>query len=181
MDTRELGKHDSGNHPLYDIIPKHRSQIEWYDAGHWITWALFGNEDDGIFGEESSKGKAENVTGAVKWWLRNPLHNFCFYVIGSADRKNSEFTLLAISGKGIKALSYQEEGGTNFPSMGTCFFLGFHGWKPFLSLRLAYTDTRRSDFYIGWRCRGDFGAKCILLSGESRKRIVCSGHDEKTL
>ncbi len=39
-------------HWLYDIIPRHRSQIYWYDVPHWITWALFGNDDDGIFGEE---------------------------------------------------------------------------------------------------------------------------------
>lgn len=42
------------SHWLYRFIPRHRSQIYWYDFGHWISWALFGNDDHGIFSEGAS-------------------------------------------------------------------------------------------------------------------------------
>jgi hypothetical protein len=149
------------DHWLYDAVPRHRSQIKWYDLTHWVTWALLGNDDDGIFGEEPSAGKHAtgeiNPARAARWTVRNPLHNLCFYVIGSAERENSEFTLLKLSDEGSECLEYHKKATTTLPGRKIGFFLGLHGGKPFLSLRLDY--GRVLDFYIGWRERGNFGVK----------------------
>ena len=151
------------NHRLYAFIPRHRSQIRIYDIGHWLTWMLAGNDDDGIFGEEPSANFKESeppsVSKALSWILRNPLHNFTFYVIGSAHRKNSEFAILSLSPRQFRLLHYRPHATTVFPSNCSCLYLGLHGGKPFFSLRLAYTRQHRGDFYIGWRCRGNFGIK----------------------
>lgn len=161
-------------HPLYQIIPRHRAQIRWYDLPHWLTWALFGNDDDGIFGEEPSAHylpcKKPNSGKALRWFLRNPLHNFTFYVIGSADKKNSELELLRLSCHECSSGTYRPLAKTNFPSKCcSCFYLAFHGGKPFLSMRLIHSKTRKSDFYIGWRNRGNFGIKCVLF-GKRKKQ-----------
>ncbi len=151
------------NHWLYKVIPRHRSQIRWYDLGHWVTWTLFGNDDDGIFGEEPTSGykTRRNVSGlrAFAWTLRNPLHNLGFYVLGSANRENSEFALVQLAEDNSKLLNYKAKADTVFAGEKSSFFLGFHGWKPFLSLRLRY--GRQLDFYFGWRERGNFGMKFI--------------------
>lgn len=164
-------KQSVGDHWLYKIVPRHRCQIHWYDAAHWSTWMLFGNDDDGIFGEgDSAKYHLEDnndVYKAMRWWCRNPLHNFCFYVIGTAYCHNSEFIILEVTGEGISGFKYKREGTTNFPREGSCFYIAFHGWKPFVSLRLVHTWERRSDFYIGWRCRGNFGIKCTPFTSHS--------------
>lgn len=41
-----------------------------------IHWALFGNDEDGIYG-----GGPETVKQAVWWWFRNPFHNLFFNVL----------------------------------------------------------------------------------------------------
>lgn len=160
-------KVDALHHPLYSIIPRHRCQIKWYDVGHWCTWALFGNDDDGIFGEEPSAHYKKDfpVSGckALVWGLRNPLHNFCFYVIGTAYTCNSCLTLVKLSPEQWSCLTYQSHADTTFASEYTSFFLALNGWKPFISLRLTYNPCYSSDFYFGWRHRGNFGIKCVLL------------------
>jgi len=152
------------DHWLYQVIPRHRAQIQWYDLPHWTTWMLFGNDDDGIFGEKA-RYKPEippSFKKTLYWNCRNPLHNFCNYVIGSAHRTNSELTLLKIYPTKLEAFKYKPIGDTVFASKDTSFFLALHGGKPFVSLRIAYGQGCTSDFYFGWRCRGDFGIKCIL-------------------
>ncbi len=153
------------SHYLYKWIPRHRSQIRFYDLGHRITWALFGNDDDGLFGEEPSAnfwpGCAPSAMQAASWCLRNPLHNFTFYVIGTADRgQTNEFTLIQLAENDCKTLTYQEKARTVFAGQSSSFYLGLHNWLPFLSCRLDY--KRRFEFYLGWRERGNFGLKLIL-------------------
>lgn len=151
----------AADHPLYKKIPRYREEIRWYQIGKWTTWALFGNEDDGIFGEEPTAGQwTKEPIGfkrACLWTARNPLHNFNFYVIGSAHQENSELTLLSLAKGKTECFRYRKKAETVFPSKGTCFYLGFHGWKPFLSLRIDY--GRIFETYIGWRERGNFGFK----------------------
>lgn len=166
-------------HPLYHFIPRHRSQICWFDVGHWATWMLFGNDDDGIFGEEPSASYhlKEDISTwkAFRWSCRNPLHNFCFYVIGSASRRNSQLTLLQIDQKKICCFQYTPLAKTNF-GCGTSFYLGLHGWKPFVSLQIVYSRHWRSQFYFGWRERGNFGIKFLpLVRKKRRKDYLCSG------
>ncbi len=175
-------KDEALSHPLYDIIPRHRSQIRWFDAGHWLMWALFGNDDDGIFGERSNYRSQEMLTykKAIRWNLRNPLHNFCFYVIGQAQFRNSEVTLLKISDYTISLLDYKKVGTIDFASSGSSFFLGLHGWKPFISLRLVY-KTKQSDFYIGWRSRGNFGIKTNALTRRKPTKTQDTSNDRKEI
>ncbi len=152
------------SHWLYTIVPRHQSQIAWYDAGHWLSWSLFGNDDDGIFGEESNyKPEIPLCAGkAVNWYTRNPLHNFCFYVIGSSQKENAEYILLKATPGQLTGMT-RSEIPSNFGGKGTSFFAALHGNKPFVSLRILWTPTKKSEFYLGWRERGNFGAKCILL------------------
>lgn len=145
-------------HPLYKIIPRHRSQIYWYDLPHWTSWMLFGNDDDGIFGE-GDKDNYNPERKALRWWLRNPLHNFCFYVIGSAYRQNGQFTLVDLRSQRNRFFKYQPTEGRDFEKKETRFFLGFHGGKPFIYLKLLWGNRHQSLFYIGWRERGNFGIR----------------------
>lgn len=158
-------KNEALEHWLYRVIPRHRCQIRWYDVGHWTTWMLFGNDDDGLFGEEMDALYLvdEPISGrkALKWGLRNPLHNFCFYVIGSAHRPNSAFTLLNLTPRGVCMFHYTPVGTRSFGSSCSSFYLAMHGGKPFIALRLAYTPKHCGDFYIGWRERGNFGIKFV--------------------
>jgi hypothetical protein len=161
------------SHWLYQIIPRHRSQIYWYDLPHWTTWSLMGNDDDGIFGENSTNPLFYIQTPAcfakaARWQARNPFHNFCFYVIGSAERINSEIDLIKISKKEFCLGHYHAVGTTVFADDGSCLYLALHGGKPFISIRLAYSATRRFDFYFGWRCRGNFGIKCLPFAKRLR-------------
>lgn len=159
---------EAENHWLYRCIPKKRNHICWYDAVGWGTWMLFGNDDDGIFGEATEipfkMGAPADIAKATAWWIRNPLHNFCFYVIGTAHRQNSEVTILKIASNQLCFFHYRNHASTVFASEQTCFYIALHGGKPFVSLRIAYNDKYRSDFYIGWRCRGNFGIKCLPLT-----------------
>lgn len=151
-------------HPLYLFIPQHRNQIAWYDIGRWTLWALLGNDDDGIFGERAGfhPDAPLSLSKAIQWTLRNPLHNFCFYIIGSADTVNSAWKLLQITRDGIKTLDYQAEADAVFVGEHSSFLLALHGGKPFFSLCLEWSPHHQSKFYLGWRCRGNFGAKCVL-------------------
>lgn len=172
-DTRQFCNQKAAlEHPLYRVVPRHRCQIRWFDLGHWATWMLFGNDDDGIFGEESSAHYhlEEKISAwkALRWACRNPLHNFCFYVIGTAYTTNSEFTFLKIDQEQFCFCTYRRSGGHNF-GKGTSFFLGFHGWKPFFSLQLLYTPKWRGQFYLGWRERGNFGIKMLPCAKRKKK------------
>lgn len=171
--TNELCE-ESSVHWLYNYIPRHRSQIAWYDAGHWIMWGLLGNDDDGIFGEglkaHYEPEKPPSLGKAMKWQIRNPLHNFCFYVIGSANRENSEFTLLKVTPFDFQLCHYEPTAHTVFPSKNSCFYLALHGGKPFISFRLRWTPTTTTDFYFGWRERGNFGIKATPLKKSTKSR-----------
>jgi hypothetical protein len=76
------------------------------------------------------------------WQLRNPLHNFTFYVIGIADRP---FTR---SGRFANHI-FAPAGGWNWAiARHRCLRL------PFVSF-----NGERWRFHLGWRERGNFGAK----------------------
>lgn len=53
-----------------------------------ILWSLFGNAEDGNYGERSGEPGYDPAAGplieprqwrAVCWWFRNPFHNLCFH------------------------------------------------------------------------------------------------------
>lgn len=105
----------------------------------WNPLWWFGNADDPVPPDWYRPG---SICRRPLWQLRNPLHNFSFYVIGVADRP---FTR---SGKFPEAV-FAQDGGWNW-AVTRC------GWLrlPFLSFYGA-----RVRFYLGWRERGNFGGK----------------------
>ncbi|MBX7211012.1 MAG: hypothetical protein K1X78_22090 [Verrucomicrobiaceae bacterium] len=79
---------------------------------------------------------------ARKYQWRNPFHNFAFYVIGIADKKTTRTGLYPDD-------VFRPGGGMNFAvSRWHCLFF------PFASYHDRHIST-----YIGWRQRGNFGAK----------------------
>jgi hypothetical protein len=154
----------AAEHWLYRIVPRHHCQLYPFDLGHWLSWALFGNEDDGIFGEEASacyRCDEPVRTGlALSWFGRNPLHNLFFYVLGTAGRPcHSEFILLQLAAGQSCMFRYHPCATTVFAGSGSSLFLALHGGLPFFSLCIDY--GRQFQFYIGWRERGNFGIKLI--------------------
>ena len=97
-----------------------------------VWW--FGNIDDPE-PPEDYRPQDKHRTG--KWYCRNSLHNFTFYVVGVAD-------------KPFERVGYLEEG---------------DGWRwavcKYKWLRLPFVayNRRGFHFYIGWRDRGNFGVK----------------------
>lgn len=160
------------SHWIYTVVPRHNSQIYWFDLPHWFTWALLGNDDDGLFGEEPTADyKPEQaISGwkAARWAVRNPFHNLFFYVIGQAYRDPAGFVILSLSEEGVDFLDYRPKGGEVFAgSGGSSFYFGLHGFLPFLSFRVNH--VRQTNFYLGWRERGNFGLKAQLAKKYKRK------------
>lgn len=146
-------------HPLYFAIPRHRSQVRLYDMPRWIHWGVLGNDDDGIFGEGQRVPYSTNIHAGtfVRWWMRNSLHNFCFYVVGSAQWKRHYHAVLFSIGNGrVRILSRGEKG--VFDSDNS-FKIAFNDFKPFIALQFAHFKNRRFQFYVGWRDRGNLGFK----------------------
>src|SRR5574338_693702 len=55
---------------------------------NYLKWAFFDNELDGVYGigtKWNPEGKTDKWT-AIKWWIRNPAHNFTWHVIGFAHK-----------------------------------------------------------------------------------------------
>lgn len=108
----------------------------------WLCWALFGNEDDGVIGDLNWNPQQEDtLKRRVMWWLRNPLHNAFFYVIGVAHRDTTR------TGR-YPADVFNPNGGWNWA-------VTRYRW-----LRLPFVSYIGAvKFYIGWRERGNFGLK----------------------
>jgi len=146
-------------HPLYQAIPRHRSQVRWYDMPRWIHWGLVGNDDNGIFGESQDVPYSTNIHAGTfaRWSLRNPLHNFSFYVVGSAHwKRHYRVALLSIGDHGVRAFRRGEN--KVFDSENS-FKIAFNDFKPFIGFQFSHFKNRRFQFYAGWRERGNLGFK----------------------
>ncbi len=154
------------NHWLYRVVPRHRSQIRWYDIGHWTFWMLFGNDNDGIFGESKTgpyqQVRRNNVNKAISWWVRNPFHNFTNYTIGSGSKNCSELIILGINSKKIALFEYNKRAKYNFYGPGSSILIALHGFKPYISIQKYLPKESNFQFYLGWRKRDNFGAKCLI-------------------
>jgi hypothetical protein len=108
-------------------------------AQKWNPAFWLGNIDDPV---PPHWYRPENRFRQELWDLRNPLHNFFFYVIGIADR---EFEIVGR----VPGEVFNPEGGWNWTVCRA-------GWVnlPFISYKRGHFY-----FYIGWRNRGNFGAK----------------------
>lgn len=152
-------EHKTLSHPIYRIVPRHRSQIYWYDLPHWTTWMLFGNDNDGIFGESQKHPycptQKNNLGKAIRWWIRNPLHNFTFYTIGNGDKPNNEFIFLRFNRNEFEFMRYHRKSRYNFGGKKGSFLLALHGGLPFIAFRLP--NPLKVEGYFGWRKGGHFG------------------------
>jgi|688.fasta_scaffold770625_2 hypothetical protein len=118
---------------------RHFSLQEKLSPAFWL-----GNSDDLLPPADYLPGDPQRVS---KWYLRNPLHNFTFYVIGIADRG---FTRVGKS----PAENFCEPEGWNW-AISQYKFLRL----PFISYK-----SNAVMLYAGWRESGNFGLKFNLLS-----------------
>lgn len=124
---------------IQENFPPRRSiNTPWMLRWFRPIWAIFGNEDDGFYGDDKWRAGREKTLGlAIQWWFRNPFHNLFFYVIGVADRERTVY-------------SFGEWGSPGW---------SFHvvNWKFLYLPFISYSG--KVDFYIGWRPYGAFGVK----------------------
>ena len=108
----------------------------------WNPRFWFGNLDDPMPPPDYLPNDRHRVQ---KWYGRNNAHNFTFYVIGIADK--------------------------NFRRSGHCPDQVFNprgGWNwaickyKYARLPFVSYQKRKFSFYLGWRERGDFGAKLSI-------------------
>ena len=113
--------------------------IHWYAKSNPIWW--LGNADDTT---PPSWYEPGNSLRTVMWYVRNPFHNFDYYIIGVADKNTHR------SGR-YPALVGNPDCGWNF-AVTRWKFLYF----PFVDYK---SKSNRFEFYFGWREKGDFGIK----------------------
>jgi hypothetical protein len=134
------------------VVPAARSDVASPLGA--LLWALYGNDDGGLYGERDAWGMfllPEEMTAAtaLRWWLRNPLHNLFWHVLAwPADRA---FVLF------------------DAPAGGFCYYRRPRQWlglgnqaqvtlaPPFAACRLgrfeAYLGFRDHDGRLGFACR----------------------------
>ena len=133
---RPAGSATNRSEGVFHYIPKPHRFSAWQKANP-IWW--FRNADDPVPPESYRAGKCcRNLT----WHLRNPCHNFTFYVMGIADKP---FT---------RAGPFPTK--TSNPTGGWNRAVCRYRW-----LRLPFIDYQRGrfEFYLGWRTGGSFGLK----------------------
>ena len=123
-----------------------RDRLPWWrKLNPW--WALFGNDDDGYFGDESWRaGRVQTFALAWAWWVRNPCHNLTWYLIGVADRERMH--------RGRWAPDIHKPGGGWLLSVTDVVILRVRLKLPFVSYISPYVKL-----YAGWRPSGAFGLK----------------------
>jgi hypothetical protein len=105
----------------------------------WKPKFWFGNQDDPL---PPADYRPDDKHRVRKWYYRNPTHNLNFYVIGVADKTFRR------SGR-CPGDVFNPKGGWNWA---VC---KYRWWRlPFISFR-----KKSFGFYLGWRERGNFGAK----------------------
>lgn len=119
-----------------------------------ILWAIFGNDDDPYHPSDYQPGWPEWRRRLYWFALRNPFHNLTFYVLGVAGKS---FERLAIYPKGApSSLVFRSEGGWYVAVVK-------YRW-----LRLPFVSYQGQGiikkFYLGWRERGNLGAKLTIRS-----------------
>lgn len=108
----------------------------------YIIWSLFGNANDGVIGTKSWNPEQKDTwLIRLRWWMRNPLHNFVFYILGNCHKDVTVYGFPSVD--------------VFNPRDGFCFTIGKTDRMiyPFLSYRGLFK------FYIGWRLGTSFGIK----------------------
>lgn len=103
-----------------------------------LVWAFFGNDEDGPYGAGTNfnpDGK-KSWRIAVKWWFRNPFHNFTHHVIGIYGKPFTSENVYGDENEGWQRVD-RILNGKHYP--------------------IWYHHGKRWDFYFGWRSSGAFG------------------------
>lgn len=119
-----------------------------------IIWSIFGNDDDP--NPPALYEPAWPEWRRRLWWFafRNPLHNLTFYVVGIADKS---FERVPLYPKGAPShLVFRPEGGWYAAVVKYRWFR-----LPFVSYQGPGLVKK---FYLGWRERGNLGAKLTIRS-----------------
>lgn len=150
LDGEDWWPPNAANMPLVQSMAPRRPPAPWYrKLNPW--WLLFGNDDDGYFGDPDWRaGRTETLGLAVIWWLRNPAHNLTWYGIGVADKARLNV--------GRWAPEIHRPGGGLLTCWTEVQVLGFL-WValPFISYLSPHVKA-----YAGWRPSGAFGFKLNL-------------------
>ncbi|MEO6035697.1 MAG: hypothetical protein ABIQ35_10620 [Verrucomicrobiota bacterium] len=119
---------------VFNVPKSQPSTAQKFNPVFWL-----GNMDDPV---PPDWYRPKNKMRKVLWNLRNPLHNFFFYVIGIADK---EFEIVG-----------RVPGRISKPGGGWNWTVCKYKW-----LRLPLISYTRGsfNFYLGWRNRGNLGMK----------------------
>lgn len=136
-------------------VPPRRNlpKIHFYDKLNPVWWLKNSDEPS-----PPADYKPNDKLRKLKWSFRNPFHNFSNYVIGIGDK---QFTR---SGRYPDKIS-SPRGGWNFSVAHRTW-----RWLPLISYRRG-----RFEFYLGWRERGNFGAK-INVKGKDKPKPNSAPH-----
>lgn len=132
---------------VFNHFPKEWQKFSFWQKCNPVWW--LGNANDPVPPENYRVGKC---CRQFTWRLRNPCHNFTFYVIGIEDKPHTRVG--------------------RFPSKTTNPNGGWN-WavSRYKRLRLPFVDykRRRFEFYCGWRSGGNFGMKLNFSQGKPKK------------
>ena len=121
----------------------------WWKFGR-LAWRIFGNADDPGPCHWFWPGKKKWLRRA--WWIfvRNPMHNFFWYVIGFTHKDR------IVWGRNPQVVFLE---GFNWHWGGP-----IDSWirVPFISFQYTF-EKRVFQMYIGWRYAGNFGLACRVM------------------
>lgn len=143
---------DPSGHWLYRIIPASWAEANVLTA---IPWALFGNDEGGIFGERDPYhtvlGEPLDVSfvGFLRWWKRNSFHNLVWH------------TLKWDAGDNALVLYARDETGSRFWFRAPQKTWYVEEQRPQLYIRLVAPliswRGQKWEGYLGWRHSGALG------------------------
>ncbi|MCD6489414.1 MAG: hypothetical protein J7K20_01625 [Thermodesulfobacterium sp.] len=145
-------------------FPEHSEPPDWWWFGKngfgKLMWSIFGNSDDPEPIDKFYPSDWSQTKKRLHWYfVRNPLHNFDFYVIGFRDHDR------VIYGKEPTKV-FIDEGWNYYVSR----ILPYRWlWVLFVSYQKRIGD-RVFQFYIGWRHGASFGFKLRYHKEKERRQ-----------
>ena len=141
---------------LNKIIPSNRKDATWLT---WLPWALFGNDEVGVYGERSPVWHSEYPDLTVKtwflWWARNPFCNLFTYVINWPHKQQRVLFSWGAEGerKGWRFWYLRPAGIWQEPTDVPFGQITYSVWPPDIDFRAKWVEG-----YIGWHgFNGKFG------------------------